>query len=242
VDGRDGVLVEADVSAGSGTIVLTSGAGDVRMQAGSMLEAGRVEIRAADDVGLGRVQADTVVLHSDGGTIFDSDGDAGVNVVAQAVSFSGYGPRADTGGNAIEVQAPVLQVTAPSGVALQDTGADGRTPFYVLDGGRLYEQAVGVGAVQRVTQDPTQAAPQWLDVALPSGAYGGQWEPLASGTGLAAANGGVSAYLAAITLDGAGGLSGAPYALGTPGRQPLSTGQAASQEVIFDYWLEDLVV
>jgi hypothetical protein len=257
LDGDNGVLLGDDIAAG-GAVTIASSAGGVTMAAGThVLGGGRIEVTARGGVRIGQLQADLVVVDSDG--VMSGNGDGSVNIVAKQASLHGLGPVAGQG-NALLVQAPVLHVAAPSGVVVQDTDPDGRTHFYLLDGGKMYEQAVALSSVERVSQDP--AAPA---ATLQGYRYGGGalLEPMASlldGSGWASswtASSSTSSYLSGSTLAAAdtaqlGMLSssslgltrlfGQSFALGSAGQQALASGQPASSEVDFDYWLEDLVV
>jgi hypothetical protein len=137
-------------------------------------------------------------------------------------------------------------------MVLQDTGPDGRTHFYVLDGATLYEQVVGLGDVVRYTEDPTSPA-QLLssDAIVGSTVIAPAWAMTSPSVDL---NTKVASYLGSVTVGGAASgtlvagsqgmsnLSGKSLTLGSPGLQSLSTGDAASDTVTFDYWLEDLVL
>jgi hypothetical protein len=141
---------------------------------------------------------------------------------------------------------------------VQDTDPDGRTHFYLLDGGKMYEQAVSPGSVERVTRNPAGAS------AVQALAYGSRAmvEPMASllaegnwSSGWAAGSA-TGSYLGASAASGpasqtgllsAGSLGiaqllGGSYALGSAGQQVLSSGQAAAPAAGFEYWLEDLVI
>ncbi|PWF55728.1 beta strand repeat-containing protein, partial [Massilia glaciei] len=143
LDGREGVVLHDSVRTSGGGIVLNSATGAIGMDGGATLSApGTVRIEAAGNLAIGLVQADSVLLRSTGGTIADAATDGAVNITANTVSIYGYGPRVGLG-DALEVNAPTVFVQAPTGIVLQDTGADGRTHFYVLDGATMYEQAIG---------------------------------------------------------------------------------------------------
>jgi hypothetical protein len=277
LDGRDGIVVHdnIDSSAGAGDIVLYSANGGISMDGGSALKgSARIEIDAAASLNIGQLDGASVVLRSQGGTISAASGDSGVNIIAETVAIFGYGPKIGTG-DAIEVQAPSIFVSAPSGMVLQDTGPDGRTHFYVLDGATLYEQVIGFGDVVRYTEDPTPTpAPTTTPVTFtqlltPDALFGatvpafnstfissfGAMSGSDSGSGTQEGSR-VASYLGSVTVanslgsngalaagsQGMGNLSGNSLTLGSPGLQSLSTGVAASDTVMFDYWLEDLMV
>jgi hypothetical protein len=147
--------------------VLATQAGDVRLQAGGDLRVGRIDTRAS----AGGATA-AVVLASGAGTISETNADAAADVFADLLTLRGRGP-ALTGGvsetaAALDVQANKLDVDAPSGVVLRDSGADGHTAFNLLDGGQLYQQLVTLGAAVR--QPSMAAAPD-----QPSAAAADAW-------------------------------------------------------------------
>jgi hypothetical protein len=147
--------------------VLATQAGDVRLQAGGDLRVGRIDTRAS---GGGATAA--VVLASNTGTISETNADAAADVFADLLTLRGRGP-ALTGGvsqtaAALDVQASTLDVDAPSGVVLRDSGSDGHTAFNLLDGGQLYQQLIALGAAVR--QPSMAAAPD-----QPSAAAADAW-------------------------------------------------------------------
>lgn len=91
---------------------------------------------------------------------------------ADLLTLRGRGPALTGGASevpaALDVQANRLDVDAPSGVVLRDSGSDGRTGFNLLDGGQLYQQLVALGAPSR--QASQAAAPQ-----QPSAASADAW-------------------------------------------------------------------
>jgi len=252
LDGKSEVLLGDDIVAG-GTVSIGSGAG-VTMAAGTHVSgSGRIDVVAQGAIKLGQLTADLVVVD---GASLSGNGDGAANIVAKQVSLHGYGPLAGQGG-ALVVQSPIVHVAAMNGVVVQDTDPDGRTHFYLLDGGKMYEQAVSPGGVERVTQNPATAQ------AAQAVAYGGgaMVEPMASllggswssswgsgsatgaylGAGAAVASASQPGLLSAGSL-GIAQLLGGSYALGSAGQQVLSSGQPATPAAGFDYWLEDLVI
>ena len=263
LDGRASVTVHDSLASASGDIAFYSANGSISMDAGALVSGtAQVTLQAAGNLDIGLLRGDNVVLRSTSGTIADAANDAAVNIVANTVAIYGYGPKLGTG-HALEVQAPAVYVSAPAGMVLQDTGSDGRTHFYVLNGATMYEQVIGIGNVVRPTEDPSPAAPatsatmlsQWLSPTLVA-------QRLAQASTLAPSHlaardtatvGGVAAYLGNVALGASdtGGLlqAGAQgmqrlgsFTLGSPGLQALSTGEAASDKVAFDFWLEDIVL
>jgi hypothetical protein len=256
LDGDNGVLLGDDIAAG-GAVKIASSAGGVTMAGGThVLGGGRIEVTAHGDVRIGQLQADLVVVDSAG--VMSGNGDGNVNIVAKQASLHGLGPVAGQG-NALLVQAPVLHVAAPTGVVVQDTDPDGRTHFYLLDGGKMYEQAVALGSVERVSQDPAAPAATLQAIGYGGGALVEPMASLLDDSGWASSwttGSSTSSYLSG--KPGAGGaaqagllsagslgiaqLLGQSYALGSAGQQVLSTGQPAAAAADFDYWLEELAI
>jgi hypothetical protein len=234
LDGRTGVTLHDNLTASAGDAVLYSAAGAITMDAGTAVTATTaVVLNAAGQLAVAQISAANVVLRSSSGTIVDVNGDDAVNVSASTLSLYGYGAPVGTG-NPIEVQAPAIYLAARTGVELQDTGPDGRTHFYVLDGATMYEQAVGIGNAVRTTVDPTPAA---TIAASASIAMAASLPTLAafSAFGREEGTAGVARYLAG--LDGADVTTAVHHMSATPALQ-LDSGLTAA----FDFWLEDLVV
>ena len=249
LDGRNGVLVGDDIQAG-GAVTIHSGAG-VTMAAGTHVSgSGRIDVVAQGEVRVGQLQADLVAVD---GSILRANGDAlgsaGANIVAKQASLHGYGPLSGQPG-ALVIQSPSVHVAAMSGVVVQDTDPDGRTHFYLLEGGKMYEQAVALGSVERVASDPAAAHP-----AQAFGVGGGMMvEPMASllASGDWSSNWTVGAatlgYLDGNATAAAAGqpglLSSGSFGIvqGSAGQQKLSTGQSLAAAPDFEYWLEDLVI
>ncbi len=233
MDGRDGVVLHDSMSSVAGDIRVYSAQGAVTMDADAAIAgSAAVSIEGAGSLSIGLVQGKTVLLRS-GGVIADAAADDKVNVTADSVSIIGYGPKLGAG-NAIEVQAPSIYVSAPTGMVLQDTGSDGRTHFYLLDGATMYEQAVAIGTVARSTAAPAAvsanaAAMQALSAPVTA----------AAPTAFAAHAFSAASYLAgadsAMTVAAAqtGSLSA-----GADGLLARATAPAAN----LDYWLEDLML
>jgi hypothetical protein len=220
------------VTASAGDVVLYSVAGGIAMDAGTSVTASAaVVLNAAGSLAVGQISAINVVLRSSSGAIVDVNGDDAVNVSAGTVSLYGYGAPVGTG-NPIEVQAPAIYLAARTGVELQDTGPDGRTHFYVLDGATMYEQAVGIGNAVRTTVDPTPAATFPAAAAMASDLFApAAFAPSIREPG----SSDVARYLAG--LDAAAVTSAMPHMSAAPAMQA-----DAGLTLAFDFWLEDLVV
>ena len=230
LDGRDGVVLHDSVSAVRGDVVVYSANGAVQMDAGTTLQGtGSVTAQAAGNLVLAGVEGKHVVVKS-GGMILDAAGDDAVNIKADTVALYGMGPQLGMG-NAVEVQSPSLFVQAPRGVVVQDTGPDGRTHFYVLDGATMYEAAVAVGDTVRHTEDPTPALlPPSLAPAL------GATSPFDATLRSAAASG------TALYLATAGQMAtAAGDGLLVAGAEGLAVGEGAALPLL-EFWLEDLVL
>lgn len=139
----------------TGDGALSTQAGDVQLQAGGDLRVGRIDTR-----GTGSTPA-AVVLASTAGTISEANSDAVTDVFADLLTLRGRGPALAAGlsevPSALDVQANRLDVDAPSGIVLRDSGTGGRTAFNLLDGGQLYQELVASGAPARGAS--TAAAP-----------------------------------------------------------------------------------
>lgn len=128
--------------------VLATQAGDVRLQAAGDLRVGQIDTRASSG---GAMAA--VVLASTTGTISEANADAAADVFADLLTLRGRGPALSGGASevpaALDVQANRLDVDAPRGVVLRDSGSNGRTAFNLLDGDQLYQQLVALGSPSR---------------------------------------------------------------------------------------------
>jgi len=232
LDGRDGVVLHDSVSAVRGDVVVYSAGGAVQMDAGTVLSGtASVTAQAAGNLALAGVEGKHVVVKS-GGVILDAALDDAVNIKADTVALYGMGPQLGMG-NAVEVQSPALFVEAPRGIVVQDTGPDGRTHFYVLDGATMYEAAVAVGETVRHTEDPTPAIPM-----LPSQAFAP-----ASGFGFdaslrTASVSGTALYLAAHGQADAPAKSGALVA----NADGIGADTADVTALPIEFWLEDLTL
>ncbi|MCC2959755.1 LEPR-XLL domain-containing protein [Massilia sp. IC2-278] len=231
LDGRDGVVLHDSVSAVRGAVVVYSANGGVQMDAGTVLSGtGAVTAQAAGNLVLAGVEGKHVVVRS-GGVILDAAGDNAVNIVADTVALYRMGPQLGMG-NAIEVQSPSLFVEAPRGIVVQDTGPDGRTHFYVLDGATMYEAAIAVGETVRHTEDPTLALPLLPASLAPALAA----TPYFDAALRTAAASGTAQYLAT-----AGQVATAGGGLLVAGAEGLAAGEGAALPLL-EFWLEDLVL
>lgn len=167
-----GAGADVHATAGGALLMAANGqlatqAGDVLLQAGGDLRVGRIDTRAT----AGGVTA-AVVLASTGGTISEANADGAADVFADLLTLRGRGPALTGGASevpaALDVQANKLDVDAPSGVVLRDSGSDGRTGFNLLDGGQLYQQLVALGA-------PSRQASQAASPQQPSAASADAW-------------------------------------------------------------------
>jgi hypothetical protein len=247
LDGRDGVVLHDSVGSRAGDVVVYSANGAIRMDADSAVTgSATITVQAAGNVELGQINGKNVVVRS-GGVVSDAAADAKVNISADTVALYGYGPKLGSG-NAIEVQAASVFISAPSGMVVQDTGTDGRTHFYVLDGATMYEQAIGIGAVTRTTADPTpaKAAAAAFDRAFDPASFA----PLAASTSVPVFSH-VASYLGQIgQADGATATAAADDVVVASSQglvrgaaaPTFASGAALPGDAGFDFWLEDLVV
>jgi len=247
LDGRDGVTLHDSVGSVAGEVAIYSANGAIRMDAGSAVTgSASVSIAAMGDVELGQVNGKSVVVRSTSGVVLDAAKDDKVNIVADTVAVYGYGPKLGSG-NAIEVQAASIFISAPTGMVVQDTGADGRTHFYVLDGATMYEQAIGIGSVTRTTLDPTPVKAQ--GAALERAFDPASFAPAAASTS-APVFSHVASYLGQIGTVQADGIDGGDVVVASSqglvraAAAPTFASGAATPAAgaQFDYWLEDLVV
>ena len=153
-------------TAGLNSVTLTSAQGNVAMAGGTRIDSrgGDVQVIAqnAQTVTIASInarsadltQAGVVDIQAGSGTITDANRDPEVDILARAVNFYGYGPATTSSGDVLEAVADVVQVGAPQGLTVRDSGTDGRAYFNLMNGGKLYQELVVVGAVARVTEDP----------------------------------------------------------------------------------------
>jgi hypothetical protein len=153
-------------TAGLNTVSLTSTNGNVAMAGGTRIDSrgGDVQVIAqnAQTVTIASINARSADLTQGGvvdiragsGTITDANHDTAPDILARAVNIYGYGPATTSSGDVLEAVADVVQVGAPQGLTVRDSGTDGRAYFNLMNAGKLYQELVVVGAVARVTQDP----------------------------------------------------------------------------------------
>jgi len=156
VGARD-VLVDVKlVSAISTNMALSSAAGNVTMTAPAKLASvgGNLTLHAFGDVVVGELNASTTSAASVGGVALDSTSgtiraasSASGAVGAKTVSIFGNGPNVTdlATQTAINVQAQQVQVSAPSGSVVRDSGASGETYYTLIKRGTYYRQATVVG-------------------------------------------------------------------------------------------------
>jgi hypothetical protein len=133
-------------------------AGDATLTA-----AGNVVLSSEAGMSLGGISAQGYsVTIADSGAQVSSAG-TGVNVTAGSVVFSGWGPASGSGGAPIQVSAASVQVYAPSGMVLRDSGTDGKVTYLVVNGDQVQKQLVSVldnVSVRAQTVASTTQAPQ----------------------------------------------------------------------------------
>jgi len=136
--------------------LISTQAGDVRLQTVSDLAIGRIDTRAG---GVPGGAAGAVVLASSAGVIQEAGNDGQTDVFADLLTLRGHGPLLSAGEStaprALDVVANRLDVDAAAGVVLRDTGTDGRTRINLLVGSQLYQQLVADGAPLRQPSEAT---------------------------------------------------------------------------------------
>jgi hypothetical protein len=162
------IMLNSGIStATAGNVSLTSTEGDITMAQGTRLDSRGADVQIvaanAQSVQIATINARSgdliqqgvVDIQAGGATIVDANHDTAVDVFAKAVNLSGYGPDSAGNGDVLEAVAEVVRVDAPQGSVLRHSDLSGRTYFDVVNAGKLYQQIVVVGAVTRVTEDPT---------------------------------------------------------------------------------------
>jgi len=148
VQGRVTLLAGSDLRLSSG--------GAVTMTADSLIDSagGQVQLQAAGDIVLGRIdvrgktgQPDGgVVLVSTGGTIRDAAADEATNIQSGWLQMQGRGPLLAAGQStnpqSIDVAAPQIAMQGGSGTLTKVEGSDGRTRWNLIDGDRSFQQLV----------------------------------------------------------------------------------------------------
>jgi hypothetical protein len=130
---------------------------------------GSITVQASGDLVVGELNASNgssakvggVALDSASGVIRASSSNRGL-INAQTVSMYGYGPKVSnlsSSISAVQVQAEQFQVSAPSGVVVRDSGADGETYYTLINRNNYYRQATIMGsAPMNVMVDKSQLA------------------------------------------------------------------------------------
>ena len=148
----------------------------------------------------------------------------------------------------LEVSAPIVRIDPAGGLALRESGTDGRVYFNVLHGADVEQVLVAVGSSQRVTSDPdafiAAGGLQQLANASSVGRSGARAAAALSPSwvNLDGVNTGVQGYLASVggqPLDAGLTLS---QRLESEGAVSFASGQPAAGNPGFDYWTESLAV
>jgi hypothetical protein len=131
--------------------------------AATLTVAGNVVLSSAAGMSLGGISAQghTVTIADTGAQV--SSAGTGVNVTAGSVVFSGWGPASGSSAAALQVNAASVQVYAPSGMVLRDTGTDGKVTYLVVNGDQVQKQLVSVNgnvSVRAETVASTTQTPQ----------------------------------------------------------------------------------
>jgi hypothetical protein len=158
------VLNSGISTATTNKVILESSGGSITMAQGTRLDSAGGDIalvaKALAVATINAWSADLTVggvvkLDAGSGTIVDANKNSTADIFAKAVNLTGYGPATTSSGDVLEVVADVVQISVPQGLVVRDTGANGRTYFNVMNGGKLYRQMVVEGTnVTRVTEDP----------------------------------------------------------------------------------------
>jgi hypothetical protein len=149
----------------SGTRLASQG-GNVTVSA---VNASTLRIAGIDARAAGTTRGGVVDIQAGGATVEAANAGAGTDIFATAVNFAGYGPSADSIKDALRVQAEVVQLSAPQGLVVRDTGADGRTTFNLMKDGQLFKQMVVTGEVTRVTENPNALLDKGDDALISAG-------------------------------------------------------------------------
>ncbi|WP_305727048.1 hypothetical protein [Hydrogenophaga sp.] len=279
ISGFDRLLI-GDASAGtlnvSGAVVLNNAAaflGDrVAMAAGSSINSsGNVTLASQSGVEVSQVVSSgtvTVRVENASATIQRSAGQAAgaVNIQAQKVVLSGFGPVSGSTGQALRVDAAELTVLTPGGMVVRQTQPDGSVRVLGLNQGVVHEQLVNINnafQVEAVVKPvPVEgwevSAPQNLALresdmsrATPAAFATGLGARLAEpGWGVRADLGGLGTADVSWDAVSIEGLSSSPddgylltraYLLGEPASQPSMSGLSfTNQSPVYDYWTDEL--
>jgi hypothetical protein len=176
--------------------------------------------------------AGMVTLDPGAGELTDARRDAAADVFAQAVTVRGNGPLQGGSGDVVEVAASMIYVDAGDGIALRESGTDGRVYYSVLNGSSVHQQVVSVGPSVRVTTDPkdVMTGGHYADLLAALAGTGGLRANapisamLAPAPAPAALNTGVQAYLSSAI-----GGAAAPITLQLAGVEEDADGMMSSQ-------------
>jgi hypothetical protein len=260
----------ADLVASAGTTLrmaagsaATTPGGDLALLAAGDLVVGTLDTRMAG------APSGTVLLSSSGGIITDAGVDASTDVFARLLTLRGRGPTLLPGtletAAAVDVAAAQVDVDAPLGLVVRDTGSDGRVRINLIDGGLLLQEMVAEGptARQASTAQAGNAAAAgaaglaaWLAAMDLQRALNAPWSrpALSAGTdtvwdGSAGPSATAAAYLT-HTVQGTtvaealeGGLARRleqAWVLGTTSSQILASGAAAAGTMAYELWDDSL--
>jgi hypothetical protein len=181
--GARDVLVDVKlVSATDTDVSLSSASGNVTMTVDAKLYSvgGDLTLHAAGDVVVSELNASTAVATQVGGVALDSTSGtiraasaATGTVSAKTVSVFGNGPNVNdlASQTAVKVQAQQMQVSAPSGAVVRDSGANGETYYTLIKRNTYYREATLVGtapshvvvAKSQISGTPAQALSKTVD-------------------------------------------------------------------------------
>jgi hypothetical protein len=181
------------VSSSATNVSLSATSGNVSMTDAAKVRTvgGSLTVQAGGDVVVGELNASTgsaaqvggVALDSAHGVIRAASANSGL-VNAQTVSLYGYGPKVTdlSSQTAVKVQSQQLQVSAPSGQVVRDSGTNGETYYTLIKRNTYYREATVMGtaptnvvvAKSQVAGNPQAALPQVNQAALLSQAYASQ--------------------------------------------------------------------
>jgi len=181
------------VSTQASDVRLSASSGSVTMSADAKVRTvgGSLTVQAGGDVVVGELNASSgnaaqvggVALDSTNGVIRAASANSGW-VNAKTVSLYGYGPKVTelSTQTAVQVQAQQLQVSAPSGQVVRDSGNNGETYYTLIKRNTYYREATVVGSAptnvvvpkSQVAGNPQAALPNISQAALLSAAYASQ--------------------------------------------------------------------
>jgi hypothetical protein len=170
------------VSTQASDVRLSASSGSVTMSADAKVRTvgGSLTVQAGGDVVVGELNASSgnaaqvggVALDSTNGVIRAASANSGW-VNAKTVSLYGYGPKVTelSTQTAVQVQAQQLQVSAPSGQVVRDSGNNGETYYTLIKRNTYYREATVVGsaptnvvvAKAQISGTPEQALVKTID-------------------------------------------------------------------------------